>query len=164
MTTFEQFGRKLATLDARLLSPEGRKRIALAVGKDAQGDIKDAVRGDLGDTSMSGWRRGSPIDASATRVTANGDGSVTVSPAGKSAGPMRVLESGRQAYTAGDSRTAGFRTRKRDGARVQKNRRVKRNVGATKGKGTWSDAEQLIDQRTPRRVYRETTKVLREVF
>ena len=34
------------------------KRIALAT----KGDIDRAVRGDLGDMSMSGWRRGKPLD------------------------------------------------------------------------------------------------------
>lgn len=97
--------------------------------------VAAAVRGDIGDQSMSGWRRGAPISI-AGKVTQTVEG-IAIDPTAR--GPMRVLESGRQGYAAGDSRVSGMRTRS-DGSRVAKTRKVKRGAGATQGKGTWSDA------------------------
>lgn len=71
---------------------------------------------------------------------------------------MRVLQDGRKAYTRGDKRRKGTRLRQRTGDRVDVFRKVKRNVGAQKGRGTWTHAEQLIDINVARHVYERLVK------
>lgn len=135
---------------AAAASDEMLVRVAAEVGNAAAADVDDAVRGDIGDQSMSGWRRGRPIAIVGDAKPAS-KGSIDIIPARPAVGPMRVLQSGRQSYAAGSARASGTRVRKSDGAIVTKSRKIKRNVGATKGKGTWSDAERLIEQRSTQR-------------
>jgi len=106
--------------------------------------VDDAVRADIGDLSMSGWTARSG-DAIEIHGTVPKSGPVRVEPSAK--GPMRVLTDGRQAYSAGDRRTSGAYVSKKTGERRQKSRKVKRNVGATQGKGTWGDAVGLMEPR-----------------
>ena len=56
---------------------------------------------------------------------------------------MRVLQDGRKAYSAGTSRASGTRVNKA-GERVNKYRKVKRNVGAMRGRGTWDHATERL--------------------
>lgn len=128
-----------------------------AVGQELKPDVGDAVRADIGDQSMSGWRRGKPVTIDG-RYDVKGD-LLVVTPQRMAAGPMRVLESGRSAYAAGDTRRTGTRTRKRTGEKVATTRRVGRAVGATRGKGTWGDAEQLLEQDAPAAVERAVLRV-----
>ncbi len=96
--SFAQFERKIAAVQDELSGAAGKARLA-RVGKLAQGDVDEAVRGTLGDDSMSGWKRGAPIPIKgASRLV--GDTEVFVS-AGKASGPMRVLQSGRNQGNAG---------------------------------------------------------------
>lgn len=132
------------------------------VGKKGRSLADQAVRNDIGDMSMSGWRRGKPFDVKSRYDIA--DRTVEISPQRIAKGPMRVLEEGRKAYRAGDSRSSGTRVRKRDGAVINKSRTVKRNVGATAGKNTWSDATADMERELPRTAHEHVTKVLRKHF
>lgn len=128
------------------------------VGKASTGDVEVAVRGDLGDLSMSGWRdkSGTPIDLGG-RAKVISDSAVEMLPAAigginwaKGLGPMRVLQDGRQSYAAGDRRRSGSRLNKA-GERVAKTRKVKRTTGGQEGKGTWSDATEIMAREMPAR-------------
>lgn len=106
----------------------------------------EAVRSDLGDMSMSNWRRGRPIQIS-TRYDLVGDHSVEFKPNGRAAGPMRVLQDGRRAGVSRGTR-----------------RRSPRPVSASSGKGTWSDATQQMEKELPAVVHDEVVKVLGKMF
>lgn len=134
-----------------------------AVGEAGKKLAGRAVQNDLGDMSMSGWQRGKPFDITSAYEFPVAR-TVEIAPARRNRGPMRVLEDGRQAYNAGDRRKSGTRTRKKDGVTVDKYRRVKRNVGATKGKGTWSDATELMERELPKVAHEHVVKVLRKHF
>ena len=129
------------------------------LGQAAKKDADEAVRGDLGDLSMSGWWRRKPIQIQA-RYDVVSDHEVEVGPARRAAGPWRVLEEGRRGGGSFDMVLVG-RARK-DGTRRGRSRG--RNVGATAGKGTWSDAERLIEDRTPKRVEAAVSSALRRRF
>lgn len=133
-----------------------------AVGEEGKKLANRAVKNDIGDMSMSGWRRGKPFDIGSRYDIS--ERTVEISPQRIAKGPMRVLEEGRKAYSAGDSRSSGTRTRKKDGVVVNKTRRVKRNVGRTAGKGTWSDATADMERELPKAAHQHVTKVLRKHF
>lgn len=133
-----------------------------AVGMEGKKLANRAVRIDIGDMSMSGWRRGKPFDITSRFDVA--ERTVEISPERRAKGPMRVLEEGRKSYQAGDTRSSGTRTRKKDGVVVNKTRRVKRNVGSTAGKNTWSDATADMERELPKVAHQHVTRVLRKHF
>lgn len=128
------------------LSGKALQDMLHAVGKAAKDDVAHAVRGDLGDLSMSNWRRGRPIQIAA-RYELVGDSGIEVLPAKRAAGPVRVLESGRQ---AGESRARRGRSSRR--------------VSATAGKGTWTAATERVERLTPARIKPELTKAIARQF
>ncbi len=160
--TLAGFNAKLEQL-ARDLSGKERQAMLRKVGKRGIELSEKAVRNDIGDQTMSGWPRKKPYDLD-FRTDLPSDHEVEVNPAFKARGPVRVLESGRQSYAAGDKRKAGTRTRKKDGATVDKMRKVKRTVGATKGKGTWSDATHDMEKELPRLAAEEFRALLGKRF
>lgn len=119
---------------------KGVDEIHKAVGLAAKESVVDAVTrtpakdGSLADGVMSGWPR--PIVA---RYDSKGD-VVSIRPQGRATGPMRVLEDGRQAYSAGDLRVRGYGKVRANGFRTVKSATVNGRVGATRGKRTWSNA------------------------
>lgn len=136
--------------------------LAKRVAKDSAGDVALAVRWDIGDLSMSGWTRSKPIEirGAAFPVRDGKPGSWEIVPAGSVAkGPMRVLESGRNTYNEGQRRLSGFSK-----FGVRKTKIVGRGGLGTAGKGTWSDAEQLVRQGLPARSSREFRQVLTSIF
>ena len=156
--TFATYSRRLDKLERALSGPDAEKLLE-SVGKDAKGDASEAVSGDLGDHSMSHWRRKSLIQIEA-RYDVKSDEQVDILPTPRSRGPWRVLEDGRRGGSATDLVQVG-RMRK-DGTRRGKSRG--RNQGATAGKSTWTDATALMSVRTPARVQEEHVKVLRSAF
>ena len=146
---FDDLGRRLDMM-ARDLSAKGMESRLAKVGRDLAPLVDRAVQGEIGDQSMSGWSRKRQVEIVGTSSVR--DGLLTVEPKGVAKGPMRVLESGRNAYAAGDRRTSGFYVSKKTGERRQKSRKVKRTTGATKGKGTWSDAAEAIAREAPGRI------------
>ena len=140
------------------------ERIAKAMPKD----IEDAVRGDLGDLSMSGWRRksGATMDVVGMAEVVS-DTAILARPAPMSRGPMRVLEQGRNVNaSAGEGKFADAPTRLTKSGRVSKAkvRRAKRWNGYTSGKATWTDAEYLLVDRVPVHVHDELVAVLNKKF
>lgn len=135
---------------ASALDGDIREAVLTSIGMVGKEEAERAVRvesskrGSLADLSMSGWRRGSPIKLGA-RFDVEGS-TVTIAPAGRTKGPWRVLEEGRAGGGSFDMVLVG-RARK-DGTRRGRSRG--RNVGGTKGKGTWSDAERAIEDEAPR--------------
>lgn len=140
---------KLDRVASELTGVNARERL-VKLGMESKGDVADAVRADLGDLSMSNWRRKKPLDV-VGRYDVEGDQAVVISPAYQSRGPMRVLESGRQSYQAGSRRQSGTYKRERTGDVRIKYRTVNRNVGASAGKGTWTDATEIMQRKMPRR-------------
>lgn len=164
--SFSGLSKKLDAFE-RDLSGKGATDRSKALGKKFEPYVEQAAKNDFGDTSLSGWSRPSknhpnwsPVEIIGRSEKATSvDQGVFVMPAAKNTnyvrglGVMRVMQQGRSAYAAGDKRSSGWRTRKKDGARVQKFRKVKGNVGATRGRGTWDDALELIDKHAPEHVY-----------
>jgi len=138
---------RLTMLQREMTGQAARDRLT-KVGMAVKGEVADAVRADIGDTSMSGWPRKGPVEITG-RFEVLSATELSVQPVGKALGPMRVLESGRQAYQAGDRRRSGSYRSKKTGDVRQKSRTVSRNTGATKGKGTWSDAVDRLVRRIP---------------
>ena len=167
MDTFAALQHKLALVEREVDGTAARARLA-RVGKVTEGDVSKAIRADIGDQSMSGWK-----DKGGTAIELGGhsqvlsDHEVEIDPGTtgganwrKGKGPMRVLEQGRQQYAAGDRRQSGTYTSKRTGLTTAKTRKVKRNTGATEGKGTWTDATQIMVREMPKRYEAEFVKDL----
>lgn len=133
------WGERLAGLGDNL-QKQGLAEIQTAVGLFAKESVDDAVRrtparkGSLADAEMSGWPR-----AIRARYDSQGD-VLVVKPQGRSTGPMRVLEDGRKGYNAGDFRIRGVSKVRANGFRTVRSAQVNGRVGATKGKGTWTNA------------------------
>lgn len=153
LASFGQLDRRLALYHAELSGKAAQARL-VEVAKVAAADITAAVQatpakdGSLADASMSHWhRRGERPFSLSGHYEISGDNVVEIGPAAegahwrRGAGPMRILESGRPAYKAGDRRSAGRYISKRTGEVTEKTRKVKRATGEMAGKGTWSDAE-----------------------
>jgi hypothetical protein len=134
------FARKMGKLGDEL-SGAALKRIATSVVVEAKKDADKAVRADLGDTSMSGWRRGRPIPIQA-RFDVKNESQVEVLPSPRSRGPWRVLNDGRKAGTS----------------------RRRRRSGSTRGKNTWDEAAREIERRTPERVSKEVNQAVRRAL
>lgn len=116
------------------------------VGQAAKDDVAEAVRRDLGDLSMSNWRRGRPIQLVA-RYDMVGDTGLAVTPAKRARGPMRVLQEGRRA-----------------GVSKGRRGRAPRRYGSSAGKGTWTNATRLVERRTTGRVAPEVRKAIARQF
>lgn len=144
--TFASFNRKLDDFRGELDGSKLQRKLE-AIGKAAKEDAHGAVRGDIGDQSMSNWWRGRPIQVQA-RYDLKGDSTIEVTPTPRSRGPWRVLEDGRRPGGAYDLVQVG-RVRK-NGTRRAKSRG--RNQGATAAKTTWSDALAIMERETPKRV------------
>lgn len=160
--TFGALAKKIEHVTDELDGPTARKRLTRAA-LQTKPDVADAVEGDLGDTSMSGWRRGKPFDVLG-RYEIKSDSEFEITPQRKGYGPMRVLEQGRQAYSAGDKRRKGSYKSKKTGLVTERFGAVKRNVGATRGKGTWSDAVGLMQDRVPNRIAKQFNKDLSKIL
>lgn len=128
------------------------------IGKAGKADVAEAVQAELGDMSMSHWRRGRPINLVAG-FTFPSSYQVEIRPSPRARGPFRVLEEGRRSGGAYDLVQVGrVRTKgKNAGTRRAKSRG--RNQGGTGAKETWSDAVNLMELRMPDRVDEFVVKV-----
>jgi hypothetical protein len=145
---FASFNRKLDDFRSELDGTKLKAKLD-QIGKAAKDDAAKAVQADLGDQSASNWWRGRPIKIEA-RYDLKGDHEIEVTPTPKSRGPWRVFEDGRRGGSATDLVLVG-RVRK-SGTRRAKSRG--RNQGATAGKNTWSEAVEIMERETPKRVDR----------
>lgn len=132
---------------AEAFGPRQMEEFLRDVGDAGKVAAADALAADIGDQSMSNWRRGNPFDLAAKYDLVHGS-AVEILPRPRARGPWRVLEEGRKPGGAYDLVQVG-RARK-DGTRRAKSRG--RNQGATAGKGTWSDALQIIEKDVPARL------------
>jgi hypothetical protein len=160
--TFGVYAKKIERVAGELNGSAAESRLK-KVALQTKPDVAEAVKGDLGDTSMSGWRRGKPFDVLG-RYEIKSDSEFEITPQRKGYGPMRVLEQGRQAYSAGDKRRKGSYKSKKTGLVTERFRAVKRNIGATRGKGTWSDAVGLMQDRVPNRIAKQFHKDLSKIL
>lgn len=156
MDDLAEFAGRLEEM-AHIFDAKALEIIVAGVQKPAQSIVELSVRGDIGDLSMSGWRRGAPIALSSHTEMENG--AIVVRPGTvdkawrRGKGPMRVLEQGRNqggasgfhgpgiVQKSGKNYQAGDTARTKSG-RVRKVRehKAKRWNGHTTGRGTWSDA------------------------
>lgn len=161
-------GVRLTALAASHRDPQLRSMME-RLGKLAEGDAQKAARADLGgDNKFSGWSK-APL---ATETKYLGNGQQYVGPTPQGAGPWTVAQAGRNAGGAGGLRTtrsgvlqrrAGTRVRKKDGVRVDKWRRTKWN-GTTAPKFTADDAKAITARETPKRLRKESLKVITTAF
>ena len=161
--SFAQVARKLELVAAEFDGGNSRQRLT-RVGKQLAPEVDAAVRGTLGDQSMSGWSRSGPIEiAGVARVI--GDGALFIS-AGKASGPMRVLQDGRNQGNsggmAGPGVSADGSTRRTKSGNVvrARARKARRWNGTTRGKGTWDAAAERIADRAPGLVAKEVHKAI----
>ena len=157
-TSLPEFERKLVAIGKEFDGTAGLERMK-RVAMDTKGDIDAAVTGDLGDASMSGWRRGKPIKVKgAYRV----EGSV-VAMVPSAAGPMRVLQDSRNSGAGfagpGVNRSTGQTARGKRG-NVKAVRKNKRWNGTTDGKDTWSDATEIMVREVPDRYARDVHRAI----
>lgn len=156
---------------ANLLSPEQVKEMLGRVGQQMKPEVQagvertPAARGSLRDGSMSGWgkRDGSPF-VLAGRYEQPAPTVLEIVPARTALGPIRVLEAGRKAYQAGDARVKGTYVSKKTGERRTRTRKVRRNIGATQGKGTWSDVAGVVDRKAPAAFAAERVKAINKIL
>jgi hypothetical protein len=132
--TFATFGDRIKQVNDGINGVELKKKLN-KIGVAAKGDVLDALKSDIGDTSMSNWRRKKPIKISA-RYDHKGDYAIEVKPSKSSHGPWKVLEDGRR---PGHSKPT---KRSPNG----------RRYSASKGKKTWSNAVDLMEKRMPDRL------------
>jgi hypothetical protein len=162
---FAAFAAKMQAVQRDLSGVTSRQQMA-RVGAKLAPEIDQAVRADIGDNSMSGWRRSGPIQVVGTSRPLS-DHSVVVEPVRAAKGPMAVLERGRNQGNAsgfsgpGVNRKTGTTRRTKSGA-VGKVRafKAKRWNGTTRGKGTMADASQAIRRRAPGLVEDEVVRTL----
>ncbi len=146
--------RNLLRLAANFDGP-ARMAIMKEVRVPLERDVERAVRGDIGDLSMSGWRRGKPVPITPTSVVV-GREVLEVKPAGKALGVMRTLSDGRN-----PNGPRGPKILKSGKVSKAKQRRYN---GRTRGKGTWGDATELMADTAPRVMRDAVVKVVGEVF
>ena len=156
---FAGLNRKMEAI-SRDLSGETSKAQMKRVGAKLAPLIDKAVTADIGDTSMSGWRRSGPIAITGTS-RAISDHAVIVEPERKTKGPMAVLERGRN-VTFGPGVSSNGSTRRGKKGNVLRARKFKsrRWNGQTEGKETMSDASQLIKDDAPGLIQKEIHKAL----
>jgi hypothetical protein len=141
-TDLKGLNRKLDSL-ANSLTKDTRKLLT-AVGVEGKSVGKSAVQADIGDLSMSNWRRGRPIQIGLRFDVVSGS-AVEIKPNPRASGPMRVLEQGRRAG-------------------MSNGRKRKGRVGATAARRTWTDATKRMEKELPKVVHRHTQATLRRLF
>lgn len=167
---FKRLANKMQAF-ANLLSPDDVKAMLAKVGIRMKPEVAAGVqrtparRGSLRDGSMSGWGRkdGTPFNL-VGRYEQPDWHTLEIVPDPKSRGPIRVLEVGRRAYQAGDARAKGTYTSKKTGERRTRYRKVKRNIGATSGKGTWSDVSRVVDVKAPAAFAEERVRAISKIL
>ncbi len=136
MSDLDAFVRKVNRLEKDLTDEAMLK----AVGLKGKQIGTSAISSELGDTSLSNWRRGKPVDMK-SRFDIKGD-SVVIGPNKRGRGPVRVLNEGRKAGTS----------------------RKGRPVSSSRGKGTWNRAQDEMERELPKTANRHAVKVIRKHF
>jgi len=143
MSDLARFAVKIDRVASKLTSA----KMLQAVGMEGKKIATKALQDDVGgDTSMSNWRRGKPSNLT-PRFDVTSKTAVEISPTKRGAGPWRVLEEGRKAGMSRGSK-----------------KRAPRQVSASRGKGTWSSATEVMERDLIKIAERHTNEVLREHF
>ncbi len=164
--TFDSFARKVKAFE-KAISDDS---LAHVVGKKAKDLADQAAEDDLGKDKAftggkdrgGGWRPATNFLA--VRYDIVKPGQIQLKPTRRNAGPWTVAEFGRQAYQAGDRRRSGSRRSKKTNLVSDTFRKVKRNVGATKGFGTATDAITAMNRDIPGVTDREISRQVRQFF
>jgi hypothetical protein len=138
--TFASFSHKIGVLRDELDGTALQRKLD-HIGIAAKKDALNALKSDIGDTSMSNWRRKRQIKIG-VRYDFLSESEIEVKPTPRSLGPWTVLEQGRR---------AGRSKPKRRSPRG-------RYYSASKGKKTWSEAVKIMERETPKRVDRYVVK------
>jgi hypothetical protein len=136
MSDLDAFVRKVNKLEKDLTDDA----LLNAVGMKGKQIGTSAISSEIGDTSLSNWRRGRPIDMK-SRFDIKGD-AVVIGPNKRGRGPVRVLNEGRKAGTS----------------------RKGRPVSSSQGKGTWNRAQDEMERELPKVANRHAVKVIRKHF
>lgn len=164
--SFADLNRKLDAFGRELSGSAARKRLQ-KVARDSLPAVNAAVPADIGDQSMSGWRRNNEIPVKA--VVAK-EGPVAITPDGRSAGQWRVLEEGRNKGNAfglsgpGISADGTTRRNKNGSVRKVRARKGRRWNGTTDGKETWSDAADAVKREFPGRMGEQLADAMGQYF
>lgn len=156
-----------------LLSPEMVEKMLGRVGQQLKPEVQAGVARtqvktpgrSLRDGSMSGWgkRDGTPFVLTGMYEQPTWH-EVEILPIRKATGPIRVLEAGRKAYRVGNQRRKGTYKSKKTGLVTERFRKVRRNVGAQDGKGTWSDVASVVDKKGPAAYAAERVKAINKIL
>lgn len=158
--------KKLDQLGREMTGKPGQQRLE-SVALKSLPDVNAAVPADIGDQSMSGWRRGAPIPVTAS---VQKEPNVAIVPTERSAGQWRVLETGRNQGNAGGLAGPGISadgtTRRNKNGKVRKvrARKGRRWNGTTEGKDTWSDAADAVKKKYRGRMGEELADAMSKVF
>jgi len=159
--SFADLNRKMEAVERDLSGQLSRQAMA-RVGEAVQGEIEKAVTADIGDTSMSGFRRGNSIKIVGTsKVISDHEVKVQPDPSTGAKGAMAVLERGRNQGNAGGMAGPGVsadgttRRTKSGAVRKVRARQSRRWNGTTRGRGTWSDATEIMTREMPKRYVAE---------
>jgi hypothetical protein len=136
MSDLDAFVRKVNKLEKDLTDDA----MLNAVGMKGKQIGTSAISSEIGDTSLSNWRRGKPVDMK-SRFDIKGD-SVVIGPNKRGRGPVRVLNEGRKAGTS----------------------RKGRPVSSSQGKGTWNRAQAEMERELPKTANQHAVKVIRKHF
>jgi len=154
---------------ARELSGKPAKARVEAVARSLAPLVEKAAQGDLGDNSMSGWRRGNPI--AITGVVRVDTKDVAIEPGKRAKGPMRVLETGRHFGESGGFQGPGVNRKTGETARTKagkvrkvRARKSSRWNGHTQPRGTWTKAEEHIAAAYPPAMAAQVDDVMFSLF
>lgn len=164
------FAKKIERVTDEFDGTAARKRLT-RVAVETKKDVDEAVRHDLhGRQSFKNWRRDNQLEIKG-RFDIKSDTEFEVNPTPRGRGPMRVLEQGRNQGGAGGfhgpgiGRKTGETARNKNGKlRKVRSFKAKRWNGQTQGKGTWSDAVGLMQDRVPNRIAKQFHKDLSKIL
>lgn len=144
-----------------LMSGEGLRKITLAVAAQTKGDGEEAARADqaLNVSGTPGMFRGWPVKLETGYTLEADPGQFTIGPKGRSAGPWRVADSGRNPVVVGPNLPTFNKSGK-----AKRQKHAKRYNGRTDGFGTWSKVEELVDKKVPGRVQTQVDVALIKTF
>lgn len=160
--------RKLAQLGDEFTGKAARRRMT-AVGLKLRTEVDHAVARDIGDTSMSGWRRSSPIDISG-KAEMLSDTELEISPTKRARGPMRTLDVGRNMGNArgiaGPGVSADGTTARTKSGKLRKvrARKGKRWNGTTPARHTWANADTAIAAKAPAAMAEQLDDAMSSLF
>lgn len=164
--SFADLNRKMDAFGRELSGAPAKKRLE-KVALQSLPDVNAAVPADIGDQSMSGWRRTGAIPV---KAVVKKEPEVAITPDGRSAGQWRVLEQGRNKGNAfgisgpGISADGTTRRNKNGSVRKVRARKGRRWNGTTEGKETWTDAADAVKKQFRGRMGEQLADAMGQYF